>query len=179
MILDPTPSEMPVDRSKRSFLGALLGLSTAFVTGLLSLPVLRYALYPLTAKAKSTVWSAAGPVAEATAATEPLRRTLDFKQKDGWLEVDASPLVYLVKKGDQVKALSAICPHLGCVVPWVAARNEFVCPCHGGTFSPDGERRSGPPRRGMDVLETKIADGQVMVKYQTFRADVPNKLVTS
>jgi hypothetical protein len=31
----------------------------------------------------------------------------------------------------------------------------------------------------MDTLETQVTNGNVMVKYQTFRPDVPNKEVTS
>ena len=87
--------------------------------------------------------------------------------------------MFLIRKGDTVQALSAICPHLGCTLPWDASRNAFVCPCHGGVFGPDGAYRSGPPRRGMDTLQTKVTNGDVMVKYQTFRPDVPNKQVTS
>jgi len=165
--------------SRRSFLGVLLGIASAFVAVLLSVPVLRYALYPLTAKSKGSGWSAAGSVSDAAASSAPVSRTLDLKQLDGWLETDSNPTVYLITSGGKVQALSAICPHLGCTVPWNAARNAFVCPCHGGEFGPDGSYRAGPPRRRMDTLETTVANGTVMVKYQTFRPDVPNKEVTS
>ncbi|MEO6876929.1 MAG: Rieske (2Fe-2S) protein [Gemmatimonadaceae bacterium] len=157
----------------------LLGLASAMIAALLAIPVLRYLLYPLTAAAKASGFSAAGPLSEATAATAPLSRTLDLKQQDGWRETQSSPTVYLVKKGTTVQALSAICPHLGCILPWDAGQKAFVCPCHGGVFGPDGAYRSGPPRRGMDTLETHVTGGTVMVKYQTFRPDVPNKQVTS
>lgn len=167
------------DASRRSFLGVLLGLATAVIGALLSIPVLRYLFYPLTIKSKSSGWTDAGTLSEATAATLPFSRTLHLKVLDGWRETESSPRVYLIKKGNTVQALSAICPHLGCVVPWDAGRNEFVCPCHGGVFGPDGRYRSGPPRRSMDSLETKVTSGRVVVKYQTFRLDVPNKQVTS
>ncbi len=172
-----TPSQL--DGSRRSFLGVLLGLASAFVAALLAVPVLRYVFYPLTAKSKSSGWSAAGSLSEASAALVPLSRTLDLKQQDGWLETVRNPKVYLIKKGNKVQALSAICPHLGCTIPWDAGQNAFVCPCHGGVFGPDGSYRSGPPRRAMDTLETKVTNGNIMVKYQTFRPDVPNKQVTS
>jgi menaquinol-cytochrome c reductase iron-sulfur subunit len=167
------------DPSRRSFFGILLGVASAFVAALLAIPVVRFVLYPLTAKSKTSGWSAAGPLSDAVASPIPLRRTLDLKQRDGWLETDTNPVVYLINTGDKVQALSAICPHLGCTVPWDAGRSAFVCPCHGGEFGPDGSYRSGPPRRGMDTLETTVTNGNVMVKYQTFRPDVPNKEVTS
>lgn len=166
-------------QTRRSFLGVLLGVASAFVAALLAIPVVRYVLYPLTAKSKTSAWSTAGSFSDAAASRAPLSRTLDLKQLDGWLETDSNPIVYLINTKGKVQALSAICPHLGCTVPWDAARNAFVCPCHGGEFGPDGAYRSGPPRRGMDTLETKVTNGNVMVKYQTFRPNVPNKEVTS
>ena len=175
-----SPEQSPsAGSSRRSFLGALLGLASAVIAAILAIPVLRYLLSPLTTESTTSGWSAAGRLSEATAAPGPLSRTLDLKQHDGWREIESTPKVYLVKTGTTVQALSAICPHLGCIVPWDVSRKEFVCPCHGGVFGPDGAYRSGPPRRGMDTLETRVTNGTVMVKYQTFRPDVPNKQVTS
>jgi Rieske Fe-S protein len=165
--------------SRRSFFGVSLGLASAFVAFLLGVPVLRYLFYPLSASSGSAGWSAAGSFSKDSAALLPLSCTLDLKQQDGWRETNSRPGVYLIRKGDTVQALSAICPHLGCSLPWDASRREFVCPCHGGTFGPDGSYRSGPPRRSMDTLETKVTKGTVMVRYRTFRPDVPNKQVTS
>lgn len=47
----------------------------------------------------------------------PVRHVLDLKRRDGWREVASQPLIYIIKKGDTLAALSAICPHLGCTVP--------------------------------------------------------------
>jgi cytochrome b6-f complex iron-sulfur subunit len=35
--------------------------------------------------------------------------------------------------------INAVCTHLGCVVPWVAAENKFKCPCHGSQYNNQGE----------------------------------------
>ena len=176
---DDAPTSLPVAESRRSFLGVLLGVASATIGVLLGIPVVRYLLYPLTSGSNTAAWSPAGSVSAVSASLVPLSRTLHLKEPDGWRETESSPTVYLIGKGAKVQALSAICPHLGCSVPWDASRNAFVCPCHGGVFGPDGAYVSGPPRRGMDTLETKVINGNVMVKYQTFRLDVPNKQVTS
>lgn len=170
---------LPLDGSRRSFLGVLLGLGSAFVGALLAVPVLRFIFYPLTAKAEDSGWAEAGLVASVSDVQTPVRRALDLKQSDGWREIASQPVVYIIKTGGKIKALSAICPHLGCTVPWDPGRNEFVCPCHGGTFSADGAHLSGPPRRSLDSLETKVSGGKLMVKYQYFRPDVPYKAVIS
>jgi menaquinol-cytochrome c reductase iron-sulfur subunit len=167
-----------VSGSRRAFLGGLLGLASAFVCALLAVPVLRYVFYPLTAKAEESDWADVGPIASVSNVQTPLRRTLDLKQRDGWRETTTHPVVYIIKTGGELKVLSAICPHLGCTVPWDPGRNEFVCPCHGGTFSADGTHLSGPPRRSLDSLQTKVSGGELMVKYQSFRPDVPTKQVT-
>ncbi len=169
----------PFDGARRSFLGVLLGLGSAFVGALLAVPVLRYAFYPLTAKSDDSDWADAGSVAMFSNLLTPVRRTLELKQRNGWQETATQPVVYIIKKGGQIKALSAVCPHLGCTVPWDADRNEFVCPCHGGVFAPDGTHLSGPPPRSLDSLDTKVSGGKVMVKYQYFRPDVPIRKVTS
>lgn len=169
----------PHGKSRRSFLGVLLGLASTTVGVLLAVPVLRYLLYPLTARSQPGAWSSAGPLSDANASTAPLSRTLQIEELDGWRVTQRSPTVYLIKSGGAVQALSAVCPHLGCTLPWDWTQNAFVCPCHGGEFGADGSYRSGPPRRGMDALETKVVNGSVMVKYQTFRPDVPDKEVTS
>lgn len=175
---DP-PTDSQHGSSRRSFLGVLLGLATAGVGALLAIPVVRYLLYPLTSGSASSGWTSAGSLSAVTGSPIPISRTLQIQERDGWRETNIRPTIYLIGSGNTIQALSAICPHLGCTIPWDAARKEFVCPCHGGVFAPDGSYRSGPPRRGMDVLETRVANGNVMVKYQTFRPDVPNKQVTS
>ncbi len=169
----------PLDGSRRSFLGALLGLASAFVGALLAVPVLRYIFYPLAANSDESDWTEVGQLASFSNVQTPLRRTLELKQRDGWREIASQPVVYIIKTGGKLKALSAICPHLGCTVPWDPGRNEFVCPCHGGTFSADGTHLSGPPRRSLDSLETKVSGGKLIVKYQYFRPDVTSKVVTS
>ncbi|MGB8472711.1 MAG: ubiquinol-cytochrome c reductase iron-sulfur subunit [Candidatus Acidiferrum sp.] len=169
----------PPDGSRRSFVGVLLGLATAFVGALLAIPVLRYIFYPLTANAGDSNLAEVGSVSSFSNLETPLRRTLEIKQRDGWRETASQPVVYVIKTGGKIKVLSAICTHLGCTVPWDPGRNEFVCPCHGGTYSADGSHLSGPPRRGLDSLETKVSGGKLMVKYEYFRPDVANKTVIS
>ncbi|KAL7449540.1 hypothetical protein ACHAWC_001594 [Mediolabrus comicus] len=54
---------------------------------------------------------------------------------------------YLIVKDDgtlEDYGLNAVCTHLGCVVPWSAANNKFMCPCHGSQYAPTGAVVRGP-----------------------------------
>jgi Rieske Fe-S protein len=138
--------------------------------------VLRYIFYPLTARGDETDWVEARFAASETPV--PQRLTLDLRYRDGWREVDSHPVIYILKSGSQTRAMSAICPHLGCTVSWDMGREQFVCPCHAGVFSPDGVNLAGPPPRPLDALETRVDDGKLMVRYQNFRPDIRRKEAT-
>ena len=162
--------------NRRSFFGGLMAIGSIGMGALFSVPVLRYILYPLYAKASGTEWSDVGPVSEFAGSTEPVRKTITFAQRDGWREVVSAQSVYVHRSEDgNFKVLSAICPHLGCSVSWQKGQDEFVCPCHGGRFAPDGKHISGPPPRGMDPMPTRVNNGKLQVHFEFFRSNVPNQ----
>jgi menaquinol-cytochrome c reductase iron-sulfur subunit len=162
--------------NRRSFLGVLLGLGSVFVGGLLSVPLVRFALFPLIRRTTESKSSSVGAVNEFSALREPILRTIKIEQVDGWRKAVSEKAVYITKDSQgQLRVLTSICPHLGCTVPWNKEKNQFVCPCHGATFTADGERISGPSQRGMDALETSVEEGQLMVRFQYFRQLVSNK----
>jgi Rieske Fe-S protein len=61
-------------------------------------------------------------------------------------------------------AVSAFCPHLGCIVSENPKAFGFICPCHGSQFDASGRVLSGPAPRGLEWLEISLAaDGALMV----------------
>lgn len=55
------------------------------------------------------------------------------------------------------------CPHLGCTVDWVEAKQRFYCPCHASSFDMYGDFVSQPVPRALDSFAITIKDGQVVV----------------
>ncbi|MGB9402487.1 MAG: Rieske (2Fe-2S) protein [Candidatus Acidiferrales bacterium] len=170
----------PPSENRRSFLGVLLALGSFCVGGLLSVPLVRFALFPLLRRTTELEPSPVGQLSEFANLTQPVMRTIQIEQVDGWRKAVSAKDVY-VTKDDRGKlcVLSSVCPHLGCTVPWVSDKDEFICPCHGTVFAPDGKRISGPSLRGMDSLETTVQDGQLLVRFQYFRQLVAYKEVMS
>lgn len=46
--------------------------------------------------------------------------------------------------GGKLHLVSAICPHMGCIVHWNNAEKSWDCPCHGSRFGIDGKVLEGP-----------------------------------
>ena len=164
--------------NRRSFLGALLGVGSVVVGALLSVPLIRFALFPLLRRTTELKSSPVGALSEFSSLTEPVMRTIQIEQVDGWRKAISEKAVYVTKdaKGN-LRVLTSVCPHLGCTVPWNKEKSQFICPCHGAMFTPDGTRISGPSERGMDTLEASVLDGQLSVRFQYFRQLVPDKEV--
>jgi menaquinol-cytochrome c reductase iron-sulfur subunit len=167
-----------VSGTRRSFFGTLLALGSFCVGALLSVPLIRFTLFPLLRRTTELKASPVGSLSEFSSLSEPIARTVQIEQVDGWRKAISEKTVYVTKDSHgQLCVLSSICPHLGCTVPWVSGKNEFICPCHGATYSPDGSRISGPSLRGMDTLDTTVQDGQLQVRFQYFRQLVADKEV--
>lgn len=62
----------------------------------------------------------------------------------------AKVAVYRDDAGD-VHKLSAVCPHLGCVVAWNSSEETWDCPCHGSRFSAKGRVYQGPANGDLPV----------------------------
>ena len=55
-----------------------------------------------------------------------------------------SKLAVYRDEGGTVHKLSAVCPHLGCIVAWNSTEKTWDCPCHGSKYRADGRVYQGP-----------------------------------
>ena len=161
--------------SRRSFviraiaaLGALaiaaVGIpAAAFVTapGWLSDAQRRLLSHTLSPALRSEEWTSAGPI-DSFRIGQPKRLVVDRPIVDGWVERVAPIGVYVLRESDsRATVFDPHCTHLGCPVEYSSGSGSFLCPCHGGSFDPEGYPTAGPPPRRLDVYETRVADGEV------------------
>lgn len=106
------------------------------------------------------------------------RVVLIADRRDAWeIEKDVElGAVWLVRRGDEVRAWSVICPHLGCAIEQNANAPGFTCPCHDSTFDAEGRRLGGPSPRDLDLLATRVDEGVVFVEYRRFRQGSPDRV---
>jgi cytochrome b6-f complex iron-sulfur subunit len=70
--------------------------------------------------------------------------------------------LYIYRDHEGIKALSAVCTHLGCILE--KSTEGFECPCHGSCYNLRGEVLSGPAPRDLSWYHVgKAADGKIFV----------------
>ncbi len=55
--------------------------------------------------------------------------------------------LFIYRDHEGIKAVTAVCTHLGCILEKSIA--GFECPCHGSCYNSDGEVLSGPAPRNL------------------------------
>ncbi len=67
----------------------------------------------------------------------------------GIVEVEGKTIAAYRDDSGALHTLSAVCPHMKCIVNWNRAERTWDCPCHGSRFDTKGEVLEGPAFGGM------------------------------
>lgn len=88
--------------------------------------------------------------------------TADIPAGAGKVVAMGSRPAIVVSTDQGVKAFSAICTHLGCVVNWNDMIGAIHCPCHDGRFNPTtGAVVSGPPPAPLPPITVSVEGDQI------------------
>jgi nitrite reductase/ring-hydroxylating ferredoxin subunit/uncharacterized membrane protein len=86
------------------------------------------------------------------------------------VEADKTP-VLLLRQGEHIRAIGAVCPHLGGPLDEGRIDGELVtCPWHGSVYSlVDGAVVHGPATLPVTAYEVRVADGRVSIRANAER----------
>jgi cytochrome b6-f complex iron-sulfur subunit len=70
--------------------------------------------------------------------------------------------LFVYRDHEGIKAVSAVCTHLGCILE--KSSDGFECPCHGSCYNDEGKVLSGPAPRDLSWYRVlRAADGKIVV----------------
>ena len=73
------------------------------------------------------------------------------------------PIVLVHTSENQIKAYSAVCTHLGCVVQYNESDKNFHCNCHGSVFDLTGKNIAGPAPRPLTPYRVELKEDNIFV----------------
>lgn len=139
------------DTSRKRFIGWLLGTSAGAFLAAVFYPVVRYLIPPLAAEsAASTVTLSIRPEDIAANTAEIFK----FGSRAG---------ILLRTPSGELRAFSAICTHLSCIVQYRPDLGHIWCACHNGHFDLNGRNISGPPPAPLEAFTVNVREDQIVV----------------
>jgi Rieske Fe-S protein len=130
---------------RRVFLSCLLGASAGGLTVGAVYAVCRYLVPTESEETLETV--------KACATDDQDLRLRGFKI----VRVGADPVILIRLKNGDLRAFSARCTHLDCIVEYrPGPPSQIVCHCHGGTYDLTGGNVGGPPPRPLRPYRVRV-----------------------
>ena len=137
--------------TRRRFLTWFLSTSVGLFLIALLYPVSRYLMPPL--------------VEESTARTVRLAVTPEeVKLNSGQIfKFGSRPGLLIRTSSGELRAFSAICTHLACIVQYRPDLGHIWCACHNGHFDLNGKNITGPPPRPLERYVIKVQQERIVV----------------
>jgi cytochrome b6-f complex iron-sulfur subunit len=147
----PAAETQPPDPGRRRFIRWLGGFAIVSSAAMVVTPIVGF-LIPV----RSSSAGAGGKTLVAT--------TADVPPGSGKVVALGSKPAIITNSDQGVKAYSAICTHLGCVVAFNDMVGVIQCPCHDGRFNPaSGAVISGPPPAPLPPITVSVEGDQIFL----------------
>lgn len=145
-----TETGEPSIPARRRFLNYLLGTSVVATLGAILYPIFRFMVPPEVVEAQTNS-VVAGKVNDIAANSGKIFK---FGSKPG--------IVIKTASGD-IKAFSASCTHLDCIVQYDPNQKAITCACHNGKYDLTGKNISGPPPRPLEEFTVNVKGDDITV----------------
>lgn len=144
-VLTPGPVE------RRSFLNWFLGTSVGAFLASALYPIARYLNPP--------------KVAESTVASVTLDLTAaELRPNSGQIfKFGSQPGILVRTPAGELRAFTAICTHLACIVQYREDLQHIWCACHNGHYDLTGKNIAGPPPRPLEPYAVNVRGEKVVV----------------
>ena|SRR5436190_18573100 len=140
----------PASSRRREFLDYLLGTSIVATLIAIFYPISRFIIPPPTTEsAENSV--VAGSVKEIAVNTGKIFK---FGNKPGLLVRTST---------GELKAFSATCTHLDCIVQYRPDQKQIWCACHNGQYNLSGQNVGGPPPRPLEEFVVNTRGDEIVV----------------
>jgi len=161
--LNAAAEELYIDQNRRNLMNLILLASAGTTIGGLAVPYIFFFYPPSSGGGGGGV-----PAKDALGNELFLKAYIGAKQAGDHslaqgLKGDATYLIVKEDKSLETFGLNAVCTHLGCVVPWSAPNNKFMCPCHGSQYGPDGAVVRGPAPLPLALAHVNIEEDDKIV----------------
>ena len=144
-------TSLAVDHGRRNLLNWFLSTTAGAFLVSVTYPLSRYLIPP--------------DVEESTANTVTLAlKPQEVKPNSGQIFRFGSQAGILVKDTNgELKAFSAVCTHLACIVQYRPDINQIWCACHNGHFDLNGRNVEGPPPKPLEQYVVNVRADQIVV----------------
>jgi cytochrome b6-f complex iron-sulfur subunit len=140
----------PSSPKRREFLDYLLGTSIAATLLAIFYPIIKFMIPPpVVESAENSV--VAGSVKEIAVNTGKIFK---FGTKPG---------ILVRTPAGELKAFSAVCTHLDCIVQYRPDTKQIWCACHNGQYNMSGLNVGGPPPRPLEEYVVNTRGDEIVV----------------
>jgi Rieske Fe-S protein len=143
--------ERSPNTSRRRFLNWMMGTSAACLAVAVLYPVIRYLIPP-----------EAGESAASSVALD-IRPDAVRPNSGQIFKFGNRPGILVRTSSGELRAFSATCTHLNCIVQYREDLGHIWCACHNGHFDLTGVNVQGPPPRPLERYEVNIRGDQIVV----------------
>jgi len=144
-------SSVAVDNGRRNFLNWFLSTTAGAFLVSVTYPLSKYLIPP--------------EVTESTASTVTLSiKPNDVKANSGQIfRFGSQPAILIKDANGELKAFSAVCTHLACIVQYRSDISQIWCACHNGHFDLNGRNVEGPPPKPLEQYVVNVRADQIVV----------------